>query len=129
MKQLTFNPKFTFIFGAILMIPTAYFIFISLLKYGLGVSFLFDNIQPLLEKMGIKEAIGWNINLLILFGPVIGLLLNLAAILKVGFHNEKNTLLLEVSIMKYKWNIIAIVIAGMLLMTLFFYLLGENCRC
>ncbi len=74
--------------GALLILPTAYFIFISILKYGFGIPALFDSSQPLLENLGIKESPGFNINLLILFGPLVAMLLNLFAILKINRQDE-----------------------------------------
>src|SRR6266487_6944398 len=89
MKQITINRTWAFSLGTMLVIPTAYFIFIALLKYGLGVPFLFDSAQPLLERLGIKDSLGWNINLLILFGPLIAMVLNLFAVLTMEWYNEK----------------------------------------
>ena len=129
MKQITVNRKLAFSFGAILAFPTAYFIFIALLKYGVGYSYLFDNTQPFLERLGIKESLGWNINLLILFGPLIALTLNLFSILKIDWYNEKENFSVRLSIQKYWWNMVLVLFAGVLLATLFIYALGENCRC
>ena len=52
----------------LLALPTTY-VLISILKYGWEIDGPFDSSAPLLERMGIKESPGWNINLLILFGP------------------------------------------------------------
>ncbi|MEJ7672590.1 MAG: hypothetical protein WKF59_07735 [Chitinophagaceae bacterium] len=71
MKPNVINTNRVFWIGTLLTLPTAYFIFISLLKYGLGIPSLLDSAQPLLERLGIKESLGFNINLLILFGPLI----------------------------------------------------------
>lgn len=65
--QVAFHRKWAIALGTLLAIPTAYFILISLLKYGLDQPYLFDSARPFLERMGIKEALGFNINLLILF--------------------------------------------------------------
>ena len=127
--QLTINRKWSFAFGALLALPTAYFIFISLLKYGLRIPNLFDSAQPLLESLGIKESLGWNINLLILFGPLIAMLLNLFAVLRIEWYNEKEDFSVKLSIQKHWWNMILVIFSGLLLATLFIYALGENCRC
>lgn len=70
MKQNTKQNGIT-ILSLLLALPTAYLICISILKYAMGIDAPFDSIAPLLEQMGIKETIGWNINLLILFGPMV----------------------------------------------------------
>lgn len=129
MKQITINRKWSFSIGALLAFPTAYFIFIALLKYGLGLPYLFDSVQPLLESLGIKESLGWNINLLILFGPLIAMVLNLFAVLKIEWYNERESFSVKVLIQKHWWNMALVIFSGILLATLFIYLLGENCRC
>ena len=126
MQQLIINRKWTFTLGALLVIPTAWFIFISLLKYGLGAPYLFDNSQPFLERLGIKESLGWNINLLILFGPIIALLLNLFSILKMEFINEKDEFSLRLYFQKHWLNMLIIIFAALVLLILFVYLFGEN---
>ena len=115
--------------GALLTLPAVYFIFISILKYGLGIPGLFDISLPVLENLRINESLGFNINLFILMGPVIALLLNLFVILKLDWYNENETISIRVSIQKNWWNIAVIILSGLLLSTLFIYALGENCTC
>ncbi len=79
--------------GLLLTMPTTYFIFISIMKYVFGLPGFFDATQPLLERMGIKEALGWNINLLILFGPLSALLLNVTSILTFNWQATKMILI------------------------------------
>lgn len=127
--QHTINRKWSIAFGTLLAFPTAYFIFISLLKYGLDLPFLLDSTQPLLERLGIKESLGWNINLLILFGPLIALMLNLISVLKIEWYNEREKFSVKISVQKHWWNMTLVIFSGILLAILFIYALGENCRC
>lgn len=127
--QHTINRKWAASMGALLALPTAFFIFINLLKYGLGSSYLFDFTKPLLERWGIKESLGWNINLLILFGPLIALVLNLFSIIKIEWYNERETFSVKVFIEKHWGNMVLVVFSGLILATLFIYALGENCHC
>ena len=127
--QHTINRKWSLAFGILLSFPTAYFIFISLLKYGLGLPFLFDSTQPILERLGIKESLGLNINLLILFGPLIALMLNLISVFKIEWYNEKEKFSVRISVQKHWCNMTLIIFSGVLLAILFIYALGENCRC
>jgi hypothetical protein len=129
MKQIIINRKLAFAFGALLAFPSGYFIFIALLKYRLGSSYLFDSAQPFLERLGIKESIGWNINLLILFGPLIALTVNLLSSLKIEWYNEKDIFSLRLSIQKYWWNMVLVISSGVLPAILVIYVIGENCRC
>ena len=127
--QHTINRKWLTVIGIVFILPTAYFIFISILKYGLGIPGLFNLSQPVLENLGINESLGLNINLLIITGPVIALLLNLFAILKLDWYNENETVSISISIQKKWWNVAVIVLSAILVLTLFIYALGENCRC
>ena len=129
MKRNVINTNSVLWIGTLLTLPTAYFIFISLLKYGLGIPSLLDSTQPVLERWGSKESLGFNINLLILFGPMIALFLNLFAVLKIECYNQRDFFSLKLSLQKHWWNMALVIFSGILLATLFIYALGENCRC
>lgn len=122
------NRKWAMALGTLLLFPTAYFILISVLN-DWGLPYLSEASQPLLQKLGIKDPPGFNINLLILFGPLIALALNLFAVLKIEWHNSREDFSINLSIRKHRLNMLLIVIAGILLAVLFFYALGENCNC
>jgi hypothetical protein len=126
--QLTINRRWAIAFGALLAFPAAYFILINLLNE-YGYSYLFVSSQPLLEQLGIKESLGFNINLLILFGPFVALVLNLFSVLKIDGYNEREEFSIKFSIDKHWWNMMLVIFSGILLAVLFFYALGENCRC
>ena len=115
--------------GTLLVFPAAYFVLISLLKYGPGIPYLFNTAQPLLESLGIKEALGFNINLVILFGPFVALLLNLFAVLTIDWENDREDFSIRFSIQKHWWNMALVFFSGILLAILFIYAVGENCRC
>jgi hypothetical protein len=129
MKQFTINRNMAIAIGSLLAFPTAFFILISLLKYSFGISYLFDSTEPLLNRLGLKNSFGWNINLFILFGPLIAMLLNLFAVLKMEWHNEKQKIEIKLSIEKHWWNMVLVILSGILLAALFIYALGENCKC
>ena len=128
MKTISKN-NLNFFIGLLLSLPTAYFIFISLLKYELGYPFLFDSIQSTLESWGIKESFGWNINLLILFGPVLALLLNVLSVLHIRFEFSKERIDCRLSITKSWWNLAVVLLSGGVLFILSAYLFLENCNC
>jgi hypothetical protein len=129
MKPNVINTNSVFWIGMLLTLPTAYFIFISILKYGLGIPSLLDSAQPVLEQWGIRESLGFNINLLILFGPMIALFLNLFTVLKIEWYNQKENFSVRFYIEKDWWNMVVVIFSGILLATLFIYAIGENCRC
>jgi hypothetical protein len=115
--------------GLLLAIPAAYIICISVLKYGLNINGPFDASQPLLESWGIKEPPGWNINLLILLGPIVGFLLSVFQVLKIKWEFSKENLQFHFLIQKKWFPILVAAFSISLLAILFFYLLGENCNC
>ena len=128
MKQLTKQNGIAII-SLLLALPTAYFIAVAILKYELGVDGPFDAISPLLESWGIKESLGWNINLLILFGPLLAFFLTIFQLLGIRMQFTQNHFLFQIMVRK-RW--LPLLVAGFsisLLAILFAYLLGENCIC
>ena len=112
----------------LLALPTAYFITISVLKYGLNIDAPFDNAIPFFERMGIKENLGWNINLLILFGPLIAFLLTIFQVLKINREFSKEQFSFHFTFRKKWFPLMLSVLSSGLLLTLFVYLLGENLK-
>jgi hypothetical protein len=128
METTTFKNKGMTVAALLLVLPTAYFILISILKYSLGVDGPFDTASPILESLGIQESLGWNINLLILFGPLIAFMLCIFQILKINWQIERDTFSFNFSIKK-KWFPLSVVIFSIgILAILFFYFLIENYR-
>ena len=128
MKQITKQNGITLI-SLLLALPTAYFFVIAVLKYELSVDGPFDAIAPLLERWGIKEALGWNINLLIVFGPAIAICICLAQLLQIKWDISGDRFNVNVTVMKKWFPISVVLLSGLVLTTLFFYMLGENCNC
>jgi len=128
MKQMTKQTGITIV-SLLLALPTAYFFTIAILKYELGVDGPFDAIAPLLERWGIKETLGWNINLLLLFGPLLAFLLTIFQLLGIRLQFTQNHFLFQITVRK-RW--LPLLVAGFsisLLAILFIYLFGENCNC
>ena len=110
----------------LLVLPTVYFISISVLKYSFGIDGPFDASSPLLEQWGIKESFGWNINLLILMGPVVALCIALFQILHIAWEFTKEKLHFRVTIQKKMFPITIVLLSGLVLAILFIYLVVEN---
>lgn len=129
MKQPFLSPRIALMAGLLLAVPTAWFILVNLLKFEWNSPYLYDAIEPTLNKLGLKESLGWNINLLILFGPVLALLLNLLSVLRIRIQWKGDFFNCQLSIKKSWLNLTIILISASLLMALFAYLVGENCAC
>ena len=114
------------IIALLLVFPAFYFILISVLKYGLGIHGPFDASKPMLESMGINESPGWNINLLILFGPLVAMILTLLQVLGIEWHFAGEQFRLHISIRKRWFPIVIALLSGLVLATLFIYLFWEN---
>lgn len=117
------------IIALLLALPTAYFILISVSKYNLGIDGPFDSAWPFLESMGIKEGFGWNINLLIVFGPPVAVLLCIFQIVDIRLHFTKEEFQFHLTVQKKWLPLLVVTFSAGLLATLFFYMLGENCNC
>lgn len=128
MKYAIVKPRISFVAGLLLSLPTAFFILASLLKYTFGAPALFDAIAPVLEQGGIRQTIGWNINLLVLFGPLVALLLNLSNTLEIDCFFPAGEMELRVHIRKRWMNLSIAAFSALILLTLFIYMVGENCR-
>ncbi|HEY6505111.1 MAG TPA: hypothetical protein VIZ28_14140 [Chitinophagaceae bacterium] len=113
----------------LLSLPTAYLIVISILKYGLGVDAPFDSSAPWLERMGIKEPPGLNINGLILFGPIVACLFTVLQVLKIDWLFTHEHFHFHFAVRKRWFPILVGAFSLSLLVTLAFYLFGENCNC
>ena len=114
--------------GLLLALPTAYFICINILNES-GVSGPYNASQPVLESLGTKESLGFNINMLILLGPVICFLLSVFQVLKIRWEFNKEDFNFSFTVHKHWFPILVAAFSIGLLAILFFYLLGENCNC
>ena len=128
MKQIT-KQNVIAIISLLLALPAAYFITIAVLKFELGVDGPFDAIAPLLESWGIKETLGWNINLLILFGPLLAFFLTIFQLLGTRMQFTQNHFLFQITVRKRWLPLLVAAFSISLLAILFAYLLGENCNC
>ncbi len=118
-----------FIAGLLLAFPAFYFILISILKFELNQPYLYDSIDGLLNQWGLQESPGWNINLLILIGPVLAVLLNLAVILRIHFDNSKDQFDCRFTISKSRLNLAVVLLGACICSFLALYFIGENCMC
>jgi hypothetical protein len=129
MRTQILKPGASAAIGLLLTAPALYFILISILKYVFGWPAFFDAVAPTLEAWGANETPGWNINLLILFGPLIALLLNLTAVIEVSWNANPQAVDIYLKFRKQIKNWLIIGLSGVCLLTLFIYAFGENCNC
>jgi hypothetical protein len=128
MKTMTFKSNALTIIAALLAFPTVYFIIANLLNE-IGFPGTYNLIGSFVESTGGREPLGWNINLLILCGPIAAILLTFFQFVKIEFHFSKEEFLLHFSIQKRWFPIIVTVASVIVLASIFFYMIGENCNC
>ncbi len=128
MKKVLINHPFALSAGFVLVFPALYFIVSAWLNYGLGFSPFWKVIEPIFEKPGNKQF-GFNINLLIVFGPLLAILINLPQVMQLHLVAEPEELKVHFAFKKYSWSWIIIAAGTFCLAALFLYLFVENCNC
>jgi len=128
MKTMTFKSNALTIIAALLVFPTVYFIIANLLNE-MGIAGPYNLIGSFVESTGGREPLGWNINLLILCGPIAAILLTIFQFVKIEFHSTREEFLLHFSIQKRWFPILVTAVSSAVLASVFFYMLGENCNC
>jgi hypothetical protein len=128
MKKVHLNRQFAFSAGFMLVFPALYFIVSAWLNYGLGFSALWKIIEPIFEKPGNKQF-AFIINLLILFGPLLAIFINLPLVMQLFMSRTPEEVNVHFAFKKYGWSWIIIGTGIFCLAALFFYLLVENCNC
>ncbi len=128
MKQLI-KQKWTTWAALMLALPTACFIGINILKEVFGINGPYDAIDPWLQTMGIRQSLGWNINLLILLGPIAACLLTIFQVLKINWQFTKEQFEFHFAVRKRWFPLLIAAFSVSLLAVLFLYLVTENCNC
>jgi hypothetical protein len=129
MKRELLHPVWSFWVGALLTVPAFYFLLASLLKYVLGMPLLFDALQPSFERWGSAEPLGWNINAIMIFGPLIAIGLNVFAVVHADFRKESDYLQVHIRFFRNWWNWAIVLLNAFVLGSFFLYALAENCNC
>ena len=120
--------KWPVVAGALLVLPGFYFIVAAWLNYALGISLFWRVISPLFDLPSNKNF-GFNINMLIVFAPVLSILLNLRKVLSLQIISTDTEFYINATLNKYSWGWLIISMAAFCLTAICIYLLGENCNC
>lgn len=122
MKTTTFKNNWLTAAGLLLALPAAWFICINLLNES-GITGPYNASQPLIESLGR------NLDLLILFGPLLALMLIIFQVLKIEWQFTKEQFQVNFTIHKRWFPLLVAAFSLGLLAFLFFYAIGENCNC
>ena len=127
MKSLNRSNWLTIV-SLLLSVPAAWFICINVLNE-VGISNPYTASQPLLQRLGISKSLGWNINLLILFGPLATCFLTAFQVLKIDRQFTERHFHFHFAIRRRWFPILVGALSISLLAILSLYLVGENCHC
>lgn len=125
MKTTTFKNDWVTTAALLLSLPTAYFILVNVLNE-LGLNGPYDAVQPFLERTGISNGLGLNINLLIVFGPMLALLLTIFQVLKIEWRFTRDEFHLNFAVQKRWFPLLVVAFSISLVAILIFYFLVEN---
>jgi hypothetical protein len=112
--------------GSVLLLAPLSFVSASLLKYGLGIGFLFDPLETFLSVAGRRVVFNAVSPFVFLGGLCLALALNTHAVTRVNVRREAGTLVSTVRIKLGLWNIAVAAASIVLLATLLGYVFLEN---
>jgi hypothetical protein len=125
-KEAVMQGRRLAVIGFVLILAPLYFVSASLLKYGLGVGFLFDPLEAVLTVAGRREVFNLVSPVVFLGGLGLALALNVYAVMRLDISREDGTIVSTVRITPGLWNIAVAVMSVLLLITLVGYVVLEN---
>ena len=114
------------IVGFLLLLAPLYFVSASLLKYGLGIGFLFDPLEAFLSVAGRRAVFNVVSPFVFLGGLCLALALNTYAVARLHFRRENGTIVSTIRLKMSLSNIAVAVLSILLLTTLVSYVFLEN---
>jgi hypothetical protein len=112
--------------GSVLLLGPLYFVSASLLKYGLGIGFIFDPLETFLSTSGRRVVFNAVSPFVFLGGLCLALALNTYAVARVNVSREEGTLVSTVRLKLRLSNIAVVAVSILLLATLLGYVFLEN---
>jgi hypothetical protein len=112
--------------GSVLLLAPLYFVSASLLKYGLGVGFMFDPLEAFLSASGRRVVFNAISPFVFLGGLCLALALNTYAVARLNVRREEGTLVSTVRLKLRLSNIAVAAVSILLLATLMAYAFLEN---
>jgi hypothetical protein len=112
--------------GFVLLLAPLYFVSASLLKYELGVGFLFDPLEAFLSVAGRREVFNLISPVVFLGGLGLALALNIYAVTRLNVSREDGTIVSTLRVRLGLWNIAVAGVSVLLLVTLVGYAFLEN---
>jgi hypothetical protein len=114
------------VIGFVLLLAPLYFVAASLLKYGLGVGFLFDPLEAFLSVAQRRDVFNLISPVVFLGGLGLALALNTYAVMRFNVSREDGTIVSTVRVRLGLLNIAVAAVSVLLLATLVGYAFLEN---
>jgi hypothetical protein len=112
--------------GFALLLAPLFFVSASLLKYGLGIGFLFDPLEHFLSEPGRRQVFNMISPIAFLGGLGLAVAANLYAVLRLSVDREAGVVVSTVRLEVKLANIAVILVSTALLVTLVGYAFLEN---
>lgn len=112
--------------GFVLLLAPLYFVSASLLKYGLGIGFLFDPLEAFLSVAGRRVVFNVVSPFVFLGGLCLALALNTCAVARLNVRREEGAIVSTVRLRLRLSNIAVAAVSILLLATLVGYVFLEN---
>ena len=125
-EEVTMYDSRLAVVGLVLLLAPLYFVSASLLKYGLGIGFLFDPLEAFLSVAGRRNVFNVVSPIVFLGGLSLALALNIYAVARLNISWEDGTIVSTVRIKLGLWNIAVAAVSVLLLVTLVGYAFLEN---
>jgi hypothetical protein len=125
MKTQITHHRVASIAGTLLVFPAVYFVSASILYLNWGLPGLWNLADPSLVNLS-NGQIGWNINLLILVGPMLALVWNTFSLVQINWNNSNEQLQLSFRVHKHWSNIYVAIVSLVVLASIFVYVSGQG---
>ena len=114
------SPRTLALVGTVLLLPTLLLVSASILKYQLGVAFVYDTFESLIRAVDSPVVI---------LGGLLGAtLLNLWPTVRLSLKRDSDAVVGTVTVRRRGWNLAAVATSVVLLGMILTYLVGENLR-
>ena len=123
MTQFSTRPP---IIGFVLLALPSFFLLAVILKYGLGVPYLFDPLETYLYGPNLHTLRSMLADMLIVFSPVVALLVNLISALRIGLRIERGGLAGTVTMRSSFLSLGAMAVSLALIGVFTAYIISEN---
>src|SRR5687768_8805267 len=122
MQTINYRERLLNIISLMLLFPAFFFLVICVLKYMLEINGPYDAAEPTLAWLGLDQGFGFNINLVILLGPVAAILFAAWQTVRIHWQNSKLRFGIQLTFIKRKMPLLIMFISMLVLGTLSVYL-------